>query len=226
MTTLELADTLIRSRHTILEILDDRGYDTTAYQNIAPEQIILLSESAEGRALDVVVPRKDVPDAGKAAAPSERAVVTYCIQSAISNRLEGTFLRDLYDAPPDTTGANRILRTDDVIVLYNEPTRDVFDKAALNLWKTQKARVTFFHIKQVVVHLGRHDLVPPHRKLSEEEKEALMIEKYLRERSQLPLIKHSDIQAKLLGLIPGDIVEILRPSPTAGVAPYWRLCST
>ena len=86
--------------------------------------------------------------------------------------------------------------------------------------------MTFFHIKQVVVHLGRHEGVPPHRKLSEEEKVLLMDEKFLRERSQLPFIKHSDFQAKLLGLVPGDIVLILRPSPTAGVAPYWRMCSS
>jgi len=219
-TKLELADTLIRSRYTILEILEDRGYDTTAYQNISPDQLVLMLEKSDGRALDIIVPRKT------AQAASDRAVVAYFLHAPIVNRLEGKFLRDLYDIPPDSTGASKINLADEVIVIYNEPTRDVFDKVALNHWKTQKARVTFFHIKQVVVHLGRHELVSPHRKLSDDEKVALMDEKCIRERSQLPLIKHSDIQAKLLGLVPGDIVEILRPSPTAGVAPYWRLCST
>lgn len=221
-TTVELADILIRSRYTILEILEDRGYDTTAYKNISPEQIVSMSESADGRLLDIIVPRKS----GPGPASSDRAVVAYFIHIPIVNRLEGKFLRDLYDSPPDSTGASKINLADEVIVIYNEPTRDVFDKVALNHWKTQKARVTFFHIKQVVVHFGRHELVSPHRKLSDEEKVALMDEKCVRERSQLPAIKHSEMQAKLLGLVPGDIVEILRPSPSAGVAPYWRMCST
>ena len=64
------------------------------------------------------------------------------------------------------------------------------------------------------------------RVLIHDPKVLLMDEKFLRERSQLPFIKHSDFQAKLLGLVPGDIVLILRPSPTAGVAPYWRMCSS
>ena len=85
--------------------------------------------------------------------------------------------------------------------------------------------MTFLHIKQVVGHLGRHVLGPPHRKLSDEEAKELLERLKIKSRSQLPLIKYHDIQARLLGLVPGDIVEILRPSPTAGERDYPRLCA-
>jgi DNA-directed RNA polymerase subunit H (RpoH/RPB5) len=93
------------------------------------------------------------------------------------------------------------------------------------MWQQQKARMTFFHIKQVVVHLGRHVLVPKHRKLSAEEGKAEMARLHVTQKSQFTLIKHHDIQSRLMGLVPGDIVEILRPSPTAGVARILRICA-
>jgi DNA-directed RNA polymerase subunit H (RpoH/RPB5) len=115
--------------------------------------------------------------------------------------------------------------THDVIILINEPYNEAFDKAALQMWQNKKARVTFFHIKQVVVHLGRHELVPPHRKLSGDEARAEIERWRLTQRSQLPLIKHHDIQSRILGLVPGDMVEILRPSATAGVTRVIRICA-
>ena len=93
------------------------------------------------------------------------------------------------------------------------------------MWQQQKARMTFFHLKQVVVHLGRHVLVPPHRKLTADAVRAEMERLHLSARSQLPLIKHHDIQARVLGLVPGDVVEVMRPSPTAGIARVLRVCA-
>lgn len=212
-----IRDILIRSRHTLLEILEDRGYDTTKYRNISPGQILTLAEG-HPRALDIIVPKRE-----GSAAPCERAVVTYMIQERIKGRLV-TFLRDIYAETKEAVIAP-ISSEDDVIVIINEPAHEAFDKASLQLWQTQKARMTFFHIKQVVVHLGRHVLVPPHRKLSDEEGKAEMERLHITQRAQLALIKYHDIQARLMGLVPGDLVEILRPSPTAGVMRYIRLCA-
>jgi DNA-directed RNA polymerase subunit H (RpoH/RPB5) len=210
-----IADILLRSRQTILDILEDRGYDTTIYRNIAPDQILALAEGAP-RALDIVVPKRAAAD-GAVTAPCDRAVVIYMLQDRIRLKL-GTFTRDIFEGDVPA-------KTDDVIVILNEPYHEVFDKASLQMWQQQKARMTFFHLKQVVVHLGRHVLVPPHRKLTAEEAKAEMVRLHVTQKSQFPLIKHHDIQARLMGLVPGDLVEILRPSPTAGVARILRICA-
>jgi DNA-directed RNA polymerase subunit H (RpoH/RPB5) len=213
-----ISDILIRSRHTLLEILEDRGYDTTKYRNISPDQILTLAEG-HPRALDIIVPKRE-----GGPAPCDRAVIIYMIQDRIKGRL-GTFVRDIYEETKEAVIA-QIYPKDDVIVIINEPAaHEAFDKASLQLWQTQKARMTFFHIKQVVVHLGRHVLVPPHRKLSDEEGKAEMERLHITQRAQLPIIKYHDIQARIMGLVPGDMVEILRPSPTAGVMRYIRLCA-
>lgn len=206
-----IADILLRGRNTLLDILEDRGYDGTPYRNISPEQIIVLA-GGTSRGLDMIVNRK--PDSK---APCERAAVVYMIQDRLAQRIP-TFLRDTYEG-------GIIDSTDDLIVIINEKYNDSFDKAALHAWQHEKRRVVFFHIKQVVVHLGRHKDVPPHRKLTQEEGKAEMERLHITQKSQLPLIKHHDMQARLLGLVPGDIVEVLRPSPTSGIARILRLCA-
>jgi DNA-directed RNA polymerase subunit H (RpoH/RPB5) len=212
------ADILIRSRHTILDILEDRGYNVDAYRNISPDQILNLAEGHH-RALDIIVPKKVD---GKA--PCERAVVIYQLQDRIRLRLP-TFTRDLYAIPVDGAEESVITKADDVIVILNEPYNEVFDKVALQMWQNQKARMTFFHIKQIVVNLSKHEMVPPHRKLSVDEARDLMASLHVNQKSQFPLIKHHDIQARILGLVPGDFVEILRPSPTAGIVKFRRICA-
>ncbi|HHI01554.1 DNA-directed RNA polymerase subunit H [Thermococcus aggregans] len=67
-----------------------------------------------------------------------------------------------------------------------------------------------------------HELVPEHRILSEEEKEELL-KRYRVKLSQLPQIKASDPAVQALGAKPGDVIEIKRKSPTAGVYYYYRI---
>jgi DNA-directed RNA polymerase subunit H (RpoH/RPB5) len=215
-----IADILVRSRHTILEILSDRGYDTTPYELISPEQILTLA-GGNPRALDIVVNKK--PDG---IAPCEKAIVVYQLQERIGNRQKlDTFLREIYTIAPDNSTSNVIKPTDDLIVVLNEPYTEAFDKAAIQMWQNKKSRVTFFHIKQVVVNMSRHILVPPHRKLTVEEAKEAIAKLRLTQKSQLPLIKHHDMQSRILGLVPGDIVEVLRPSPTSGVNRVLRICA-
>jgi DNA-directed RNA polymerase subunit H (RpoH/RPB5) len=211
-----VADIILRSRQTLLDILEDRGYDTAVYQNIAPDQILTLAEG-HPRALDIYAKKK-----ADSLAPCERAVVVYQIQDRIRSKL-GTFAPRLFNEPPDANSV--VTKADDIIVILNEPYHEAFDKYALQLWQSSKVRLTFFHIKQVVVHPGRHVLVPPHRKLSADEAKAAMDRLHVTQKSQLPLIKHHDMQSRVMGLVPGDVVEILRPSPTAGVARILRICA-
>lgn len=60
-----------------------------------------------------------------------------------------------------------------------------------------------------------HELVPKHELLEPEEKEKLLAE-YRVEAYQLPKIKASDPAANAVGARPGDVVRIIRKSPTAG----------
>jgi len=67
-----------------------------------------------------------------------------------------------------------------------------------------------------------HFLVPKHRILSPEEAQKVL-EKYRVKPQQLPYISASDPVVKAIGAKPGDILEIIRDSETAGKAVYYRI---
>ncbi|MFQ5999717.1 MAG: DNA-directed RNA polymerase subunit H [Candidatus Bathyarchaeia archaeon] len=60
-----------------------------------------------------------------------------------------------------------------------------------------------------------HEYVPKHEILTPEEREKILSE-YRVQPYQLPRINASDPAAKAIGARPGDIVRIIRESPTAG----------
>jgi len=66
-----------------------------------------------------------------------------------------------------------------------------------------------------------HVLVPKHILLSKEEAEQVLKELGVKP-WQLPWIKASDPAAKALGAKPGDIIKIIRKSPTAGTSVAYR----
>jgi len=70
--------------------------------------------------------------------------------------------------------------------------------------------------------LQDHDLVPVHILLSPEEVEEAL-EEYGVEAAQLPKIHITDPVVKEVGAEVGDILKILRKSPTAGESVFYRL---
>ena len=69
--------------------------------------------------------------------------------------------------------------------------------------------------------IKKHILVPKHSKVSDKEKKALL-QKYNLSVYDLPLIKKDESALKDLGVKSGDIVKIIRKSPTAGESIFYR----
>lgn len=70
-------------------------------------------------------------------------------------------------------------------------------------------------------NIFNHKLVPKHEILSSEEREKILSE-YRVKPYQLPRIPASDPAVKAIGAKPGDIVRIIRDSPTAGKYTAYR----
>jgi len=68
----------------------------------------------------------------------------------------------------------------------------------------------------------KHILIPEHKKLSDEEADKIL-KKYNVLKKQLPRIKSSD--PAILNMNPerGDIIEIIRDSPTTGKSSFYRV---
>jgi DNA-directed RNA polymerase subunit H len=72
-----------------------------------------------------------------------------------------------------------------------------------------------------VFDLFEHKLVPKHEILTQKEREQLLSE-YRVQPYQLPQIKSSDPAVKVIDAKPGDILRVIRKSPTAGIHIAYR----
>jgi len=210
----EVIDAIIRSRPVVLEVLEDRGFDTKAFQNELPSDLITKSGIALFNLIEAELLRIQVP----AKKGDARAHVLYWMGSVKLKLNDKEKFEKLL--PPDL-----IRPGDHLLILLNEPYHETFDRTAVRHLGSTKERLSFFHIRQLITNPSRHILVPHHERVPSEEVEAILKRLLVKSKSELPHIKyHIDIQARLLGLVPGEIVKITRPSPTVGEYIIYRIC--
>ena len=79
-------------------------------------------------------------------------------------------------------------------------------------------------MKKQKFKVDKHTLTPKHIKLGEREK-AQMLEKYHVTSKELPKIQKTDAAIKELDAKPGEMIKIIRKSPTAGESFFYRVVS-
>lgn len=107
-----------------------------------------------------------------------------------------------------------------IIVSLSKPSENV-----LRVVKSfAKERIQFFWIWHLQNDWTTHRYYVPHRIVKEDEKTQLYKDLKVTDPTQLPSIDSQDYPVKVIGAIPGDVVEILRHSDVAGVSKYYRYC--
>jgi DNA-directed RNA polymerase subunit H (RpoH/RPB5) len=121
--------------------------------------------------------------------------------------------------------------TTEVILMVTEPVVDTFHQAVLENYMKHKSRVFIFQIQTLVNDPSKHVLLRKadgsysHEKVPAEEAAELMKKWYMKSKSQFPIIRfHDDMQARYLGLVPGNLVKITRSSLSAGEYILYRVC--
>jgi DNA-directed RNA polymerase subunit H (RpoH/RPB5) len=214
----ETLNILYHSRKTLLKILAGRGYDTKSYEKFGPVEIAAMGAAATTSA----GPGSFRMDLQRSTSePISKCRVVYSI-NRVKNRL-ATFLEEQMDK--ESPDALQPADTELIIVLL-EPIADSFHVAALNAYATQKLRVTFFQAHTIVNNPMEHILQPKFEFLPKSEHAEFLRLNNIKSAANLPFIKfHEDMVARIMGLLPGDIVKIIRPSPSAGEYISYRMCA-
>lgn len=243
-------DILIRSRVTILDMLEDRGYNTKPYRKLSAGDIVKLrakSDTPEALRMDFV----HKTDSNK------KAIVHYLLDNIktrvgsgeITNKLlmslddDGAAKNPLAGVDPKTTEVIIVYRMTDRIVadkgnadkVTGENT-DSYDKAALDAWMRPAPtaenpggllnfRLQFWPIQRLVVNPMQHVLQPKFEIVPQDQEKQILKDWCARSKTQFPMIRfHADPVARFLGLIPGQLVKITSASPTAGEYVKYRVC--
>ena len=118
-----------------------------------------------------------------------------------------------------------LTREDDLIVIGRDGANDSMEKALRQIWSQHKYLITVVGMKALQFNILKHELVPPHRVLSEEDAIEIKKKYNIANDSQLPDLSRFSPVSLAIGVRPGQLVEIMRPSKTAISAPFYRICS-
>lgn len=87
--------------------------------------------------------------------------------------------------------------------------------------------VQFFELRRLICNLSRHYLVPRHEPIRDEQEIGVILKRLMiNSRFQLPIIYDKDPMAQYLALKHGQLVRVVRESPTSGLHIVYRCCCT
>jgi DNA-directed RNA polymerase subunit H (RpoH/RPB5) len=196
---------IYKSRKTLLDILDMRGYDITPYRNFSPEEIAAaLPKPDDLPALSFNLKKKD---------PEDKRIC-YVRYGKFSRQKLGT----IFDNSPDAT-------VGETIILTMDPVLDLHHQIALKFFlkKPTPCLISFFYIPYIVNNPLNHKLVPKHEIVKEEDEKEIMERFNMTSKYKFPAIRfHVDPIIRVLGAVPGNLIKVTRPSRSAGVYEYCR----
>ena len=204
----EYANIFYKSRLTLMELLESRGFETTPFSRFSPKETKAMATYITSA--DILAPHKEDPE--------RKCAVIYIetkpkngIPELVQSRFKGDFDYSQLEV---------------ILMLKAADVAEAYTTIAYKEWMENKLRLTTFSIYSMNNNPTKHVLVPRPEIVPESEHDGLLEKLMVNSRSQLPIIRfHFDMQARWLGLVPGDIVKITRPSPSAGVYIMYRVCA-
>jgi DNA-directed RNA polymerase subunit H (RpoH/RPB5) len=113
-----------------------------------------------------------------------------------------------------------LIFNNDILTTPSVSSLSIIDK----ILQKRGGMLQYFKVEELLFNPTKHELVPPHRKLSNDEAKIVMDKYMIKSKGQMPLIQHTDVIAKWIGLKQGEIVEITRYNENSGEYYYYRCC--
>lgn len=196
---------LFKSRKILLELLSERGYEIESQNNFTENEIRIMAQQKQ---LDF-----ELENNGK------KVFVKYLIATKIRNNSLKNFLTELLEENADLDPSS----TDFIIILKDKP-NDSLLKVVDDFYSEKQIYINLFYIKNLLFNILKHEYVPDHKIIKESEFKEIKNNYNLNSRYQLPIINRHDAVSNVLGIRPGEVVKITRPSKTAGQYVSYRCC--
>lgn len=209
-----LINQIYKSRHTILE-QHKSHYDVSPYKsNYTTYDIQSMISNNE---LDMLLQRKESEENDP-----------HCKQVYIKYILGSLRSDGIYQTAEMIFKEQNILnpKTDHLILITSNEPNDTLKTIIQKLWETEGYFITIRYLAHLQFNILKHELVPlSHKILNESEIQHYCDKYYITDiKTQLPTISRFDPIAMTIGLRPGQVVYIVRKSPTTITSHYLRYC--
>tara|TARA_Y100000389_G_C17469504_1_gene529002 strand:+ start:2940 stop:3569 length:630 start_codon:yes stop_codon:yes gene_type:complete len=185
---------LFNSWKTSLELAEDRGYVVNDnYNNITIKEFkyMLSNRTTKDSNIDIICnEHRDEPNK-----------VLY-IKYILALKIKPSSIKEVYEEIKEKNQDNKNI--DLILILKSKPNNSI-----LKLQKDkQYFNIQIYWCKQLQFNVTKHELVPLHKRLSEDEGKSILTRYSLTTKNQLPVLLKDDIISKYYNFKSGDVIEI------------------
>lgn len=203
--------TLFKSRNILLEILAKQGFDVSEYIDYGVSEVQTMYSNNQ---LDMLISSE------KEIRPPKKVYVKYHLAKTLRRENINNIIDDLYNLE------QVLQKTDTLIIVMKQEVNDTLILILNEIWEKEQIFIIVHTLDRLQFNLLEHHYVPAHIVLLEVEMEAFVKKYNITDFKQMPSISRYDPVAMAIGLRPGQICKITRPSKTAVNSIYYRYCIT
>jgi len=205
---------IYNSRKTVLELMEKQGYNINDYANFSINEVNSMKQNNQ---LDMLLEISD--DKVTPEFPKKKIYIRYYLASRPAPKNIQEMIDDLYVL------TETLKKTDTLFIIIKDEPNETLINEIKHIWEADGIFIVIESIKRLQFNILEHILVPPHRVLSDSEVETMMKRYNVIDKTQLPNISRFDPVARVIGLRPGQVCEIIRASKTSIESLYYRICT-
>jgi len=207
-----LVSSVYKSRKTLIDLMKEQHYAVSEYQDFSVNEV---NSMLQNKQLDMLL-EKDEED------PTTKRKSKLYIKYYLAKTLRPQNIQEMLD---DLFHLEQILTKDDTLmIIAKEDMNETMTNLMKHIWEQDGIFVVIQNIKRLQFNILQHSLVPSHRVLSKDEVTDVKKKYNIVEDTQFPDISRFDPVSQVIGIRPGQVCEIIRPSKTAITSVYYRIC--
>lgn len=211
--TSSLISSVYKSRLNMLELMKMQGYNVDEYNGFSINEVNTMKLNNQ---LDMILEKYTEDD------DTKRKPKIY-IRYYLAKSLRPQNLQEMID---DLFNIEEVLQKHDTLfIVVKDEVNETLLNTLKHIWEQDKIFIVIQNLKRQQFNILKHTLVPPHRVLSNTETAQIKKRYNVMNDNQFPDISRFDPVAQAIGIRPGQVCEIIRPSKTAISAPYYRICT-
>ena len=210
--TSSLISAIYKSRNILLELMDSQGYNI--YDNFE-FSINEINAMFTNKQLDMILEKNIENEKTK---KKNKIYIRYYLVKTLRPQNIQEMIDDLFNVEEILT------KEDTLYIIVKDEPNDTMIQLLKQVWEQDGIFIIIESLKRLQFNILQHILVPPHKKLTTAEVNIIKQRYNIMNDSQFPELSRFDPVAKAIGIRPGEVCEILRPSKTSIVSNYYRIC--
>ena len=211
--TSSLISMVYKSRSVLLDLMKKQNYNTSEYEGFSVNEINTMKTNNQ---LDMILEK------GSTAEAEDSSKTKIYIRYYLAKALRPNNLQEMID---DLFNLEEILKKNDTLfIIIKDEINETLTNELKHIWESDGIFIVIENIKRLQFNILDHELVPEHTIVPESEVVNIMKKYNITDKIQFPDISRFDPVARAIGLRPGQLCHIVRPSKTAIEADYYRIC--